>query len=567
MAKKKEEQLAALQMPLPSGSKASTTVKVDLTGLNLRQTADSGELSMEKNISTAETPYIVPSQKRVTYKSYEGAEPIGLFGFEDFFVYIYAKGGKILIDYIRYKKTVLTAVLQDSDTLDGLGTSVPRQIVKFNVYEPSDNTKVAGKYVYKLLIFPDKKSMDFYPDVLDKTVNGNHSFNIFSMTEDIETKTYYNDVEPYEPPADAEFDTKRRYFNTYNNLCFRWQKGNEEDNLSRWVKCVVYGFPNLKYVTVHLSRLFGVDDDNVYASGFNDYTNWDLDTAEEYSDAHAWQSAAQSNTKANGAFTGIYTYQNHVVLFKDDFIHELTNTKNPFRINDVFAEGTFDVRTIQEVDGKLIFVSRDGVKMYTGGNPKIIGYKLNVLRFQEAISGTDGRRYYLFCKIDNDERRLFVYDTYFDRWAEEESDKDVIAFAHNDLGMFMLTNDGNILKMDTGGYGQWAFETELLLGESVDIKHLRKLQVLADIPEGSKMKIYALYNGEEFGENSHLLYNSEENKTSLRVSRNKSGDFIPIRIRPRRTANFGFKLHFEGEGYVRIRQIEMKISAGGELYI
>ena len=137
----------------------------------------------------------------------------------------------------------------------------------------------------------------------------------------------------------------------------------------------------------------------------------------------------------------------------------------------------------------------------------------------------------------------------------------------------MLTESGDILKTDTGEYDvEWKFETEFFLGETINIKHIRKLQLLADIADGSRMKMYLLYDGEEFDENNpkkyHLVYDSDGRKTALRKSSTgkDKGKFIPIRIMPRKTANFGFKLHAEGYGYVKLHQLEMYLSSGGTEY-
>ena len=58
MAKKKkdENKLTYLQMPLPSSAKYSKMTKVAFGGLNKRYSLDSGELSMENNISSKEYP-------------------------------------------------------------------------------------------------------------------------------------------------------------------------------------------------------------------------------------------------------------------------------------------------------------------------------------------------------------------------------------------------------------------------------------------------------------------------------------------------------------------------------
>ena len=96
MAKKKnEDTLQYLQMPLPQSGKYSKMTKVAFGGLNKRYTLDSGELSMESNISTNEYPYLVPSYAPETVYEWlyttngNGyVNPIGLFGFDDFLIVI-----------------------------------------------------------------------------------------------------------------------------------------------------------------------------------------------------------------------------------------------------------------------------------------------------------------------------------------------------------------------------------------------------------------------------------------------------------------------------------------------
>lgn len=438
---------------------------------------------------------------------------------------------------------------------------------------------------------------------------------------EVDVKEYYNDTPEvdasgaiiYPPPDTASHNCY--YKNTYHHIdtnygtdIYKWceyetLKRDEEWGLKKDDKgkletdedgnYIVYGFdeeyikdggitsgwkvsipptmPDLKYVTVHLSRLFGVSDDCVYASGFNDYTNWNLDSIDEYNESNSWFSQTQSNTKAGGNFTGITTFQGHVVCFKRDFMHEIYNTKNPFRLVDIYAEGAIDNRTIQDVDGKLIFVSEDAVKIYTGSNPRIISYELNMPKYTFAVSGTDNRNYYLYCEDDNNIIYLYVYDTYTELWSEQRITHRVLNFASGKNGMYMLCSDGYVYKMDTDTYRHnWSFETELITNQTVDIKHVKKLQMLVDIPEEingidnladdkanpAYMKVYILYDDEVFDANSsHLVYTST-----------KRGKF-PIRVKPRKTANYGFKLHFEGAGYVKIYELEIFIEAGGDLFV
>lgn len=684
MAKKKksENTLSYLQMPLPEGGKYSKMTKVAFGGLNKRYTLDSGELTMESNISTKEYPYLTPSEQRdAVYEGYEvidtntGNEkhPISMFAFDNFLVVVYyiryyegvenkvILKQEIRVDYITEDDVIHTGILEsDSDKAEAT-IDTQRSIVQFNVYDtPTD--PVTGEYVKKLLFFPDKASMfmriveepdDFNIETADTDVmyfrynekkekiytsievvkstdeDGKVTYsrvhktyddtpNLFvcdGMVPDI--KAYYNDTPEidasgaiiYPPPDTASHNCY--YKNTYNHAdtgngtdIYKWceydalkredEWGLEKDEHGNLLKdendnYIPYGFvtdgdgnyvpdgtthgwkvslpptvPNIKYATVHLSRVFGVDDDRVYASGYNNYANWNLDTIDEYNEANSWCSPSQSNTKAGGSFTGITTFDSHVICFKRDFMHEIYNTKNPFRLQDIYAEGAIDNRTIQNVDGKLIFVSEDDVKIYTGSNPRIIGFKLNMPKYTYAVSGTDNRNYYLYCESEKSGtdkyQYLYVYDTFTELWSEQSIDKRVLSFAHNKNGMYMLCNDGIVYQMDTEVYNhEWSCETDLITNKTVDIKHIKKLQMLVDIDSGADMQVYILYDDE--------VFDKLENKASRLVyTSTKTGRF-PIRVKPRNTANYGFKLHFKGKGYVKLYELEIFVEQGGALYV
>ena len=575
MAKKKDEdKLTYLQMPLPKGRKYYKMVKRSWSGLNYRQTIDTGALSMEHNISTLEAPYLVPSQKHIALLDDRGVpleyeKPISMFGFDDFLIVIYREQmtntSSIYVEYIHcdgetYDRYIMRDPLKTGDATEE--DECPRCIVQFNTYIASEDI-INGEYEKHLVILPDRKTMYFHLDDLQED-----GFRLHTPYDIV--REYYNDEPPYLPPEDA--DTTIHYKNTYSceetlfgEAIYKYNADGE------WKISVPRNFPEMKYATVHLSRLFGVSNDKVYASGFNDYTNWIMDSPDAYNESNAWCSSAQSNTKADGDFTGITNFQGHVVCFKRDFMHEIYNTKNPFRIQDIFADGAIDNRTIQDVGGKLIFVSPEGVKMYTGSAPKLIDYNLNIPGFDDACSGTDGRCYYLYCKYKEYKqtvRKLFVYDTWADQWSEQVITADVVSFAHNKNGMYMLSKDGYIYKLDTDNYDHnWSFETDLVTNQTVNIKHLKKIQMLVDLIKTSSssekpwLKVYTLYDAEEFDD-------LDDDEKAERLMYEFSGYMRKaIRVKPRKTANYGMKLHFEGYGYVRLYELELFIENGGDLYV
>ena len=450
---------------------------------------------------------------------------------------------------------------------DDKGTIIPYEYEEVTDLEYGDDIstyyeKISDKEISAKTYYKRSKN--------DNSEVGNNSIVVgdyrFTKIQNLEygqkVSGYYENTEDLSPPKNS--DKSCYWYNEADGhtYCYSDDIG---DGKSGFAAEDPPSFPNLKYAVVHLSRLFGVDEDRVHVSGYNDYTNWNLDTVAESNESNAWSSASQTNTKAGGNFTGITVYDNHVVCFKRDFMHEIYNSKNPFRLVDVYAEGSIDNRSIQEVNGKLIFASDDEIKVYTGSQPREIGYNLGIDEFKSAVSGSDGRNYYLYCTDRQGEMYLFVYDTMVGQWSQQAIKSEVLGFAHNKNGMYMLCKDGVVYKMDTNKYtDDWSCETDLstILTSSssstyqtVNIKHIAKFQMLAYI-EG-RFKVYALYDNEEFNpETSQLLYDSNGRK-----------GMQAIRLKPRMTANYGYKLHFEGHGYVRFYEMELGITPGGELFV
>lgn len=370
--------------------------------------------------------------------------------------------------------------------------TAPRSAIQFNVYT-TPNNPLDGIYDKRLIIYPDKVSMSY--DI-------SSDFNVSAI-----------DVSP---------------------------------NIT----------PDIKQACVYLSRVFGVDDNRIYASGFNDYTNWNLDTADESLASNAWVSTAQSNIKAGSDFTGITVYGGTVVAFKRGFMHEIYNNKNPFRVGDIYAEGAIDGRSIVDVDGNLIFVGADNVKRYNGGNPENIGAPLCIPNYTSGIAGGDSRTYYLYCH-ENGSDRIFTYDVINGMWCARDADSAVIGFATNDNGVYTLCSDGNVRKIDTTNYQHdWYIETDLSLYSTLEPKRLKKLSLLAEIASGSNVKAYALKENEIFNMNtSQLLFDS-----GTKMGR------VPLRCMIRQTAAWSHKIRICGTGYAKLMNMELRYSKGGDSY-
>jgi hypothetical protein len=274
--------------------------------------------------------------------------------------------------------------------------------------------------------------------------------------------------------------------------------------------------------------------------------------------SNAWCSPSQSNVKAGGNFVGITTFQDKVICFKEDFMHEVYGSKNPFKINDIYAEGALNNGVIQEVSGRLIFASSDGVKLYTGSVPTKISdkVKIPVLPNSNVASASDGRYYYLFYGD-----KVYVLDTENGCWTIRKSVDGFVCGATCLNGVVYFLNRKGLYCLDDS-YGNWWFETDFITGKTVDIKRIKKIQLLAEQMEsasGTSLKVYFLPDNDSFKSGDSQLVCEW---TSENVKTKKS-----LRFKPRMTANYGFKLRIGGSMPAKIYCLEIMYEQGGDLYV
>ncbi len=305
--------------------------------------------------------------------------------------------------------------------------------------------------------------------------------------------------------------------------------------------------PKSNDACVHLSRVFSIAEDRIFATGTN-YADYRLDTADDYSEAHAWGSLVEGNTHSDGKLTAITSYDGHVVAFKSDFCYEIYNTKNPFRVVDVYRVGTVDKRSVKEVGGKLYFASSDGIYCYSGGIPRCISDKLCFdSPLTCGVAGVYDDKYYLY---NHDSGCIYIYNTQNGMFGAMEAPNEVVGFASNDLGLYMLCRNGKIYLVNPGDYYEthFCFETDIRTMGSLDNKRIKEIRFLAygEDDYDSSLTLSALYeDGDGNIDREQELYGDD-------ISGYKS---VKIPVRGRNTGLC--KLKFSGSGKVRVFRLEI----------
>jgi hypothetical protein len=433
---------------------------------------------------------LMPSPNWGLIRNYGANQVNSLAAFDDFLIVVYRSGTSLYLDYVLTdgSDAVYTGKLKDGTATEA-DDEIHRSIVQFNVYTtPTD--PVGGAYDKKLLIYPDKVSMDFF------------------ITEN--------------PIAFAQLDVGQ--------------------NIT----------PDIKYATVFQSRLFGVDDARVYASGFNDYSNFDLDTADEENSANAWMSTAQSDYRADGDFTGLITYDNHVILFKRDFMHMVTNNKNPFRLVDIPYGGAIDNRAMQGVKEKLVYVSTDGIKYFTGGFPHKMSLELNIDEYTDGVTGVYKDTFYVYQQEDGI-NKAFTWNADFEQWSCEILPGECVGMGNNNNGFYALCTDGLYRRSKDYGYGSWWFESDVSMVGTTELKHIKKFTVYADLDDSAGFDVYLLKGAEAFNADTSMKILSANDST-----KHVFPTFENV------TEAWGHKLHFEGNGMVKLQAVEIRYAYGGD---
>lgn len=578
--KKQLRQPPALTEQIPK-ARPYRMFKVAWGGLNKTNEIDTGQLSDASNIDMGALPYIVPclQPKEIGHEAIDiehggyypyqsddvvndtdchknGKTPLGLWSSEDALVATYSgqtqtgntKNNRGFVEILDIDDdlngTVTLRGIIDHETFDALDvesrkTIPPHMVAGFNIYSDVPYNITGVTVTKRMLVAPSFVSLVSAGGVkvLDWEVDGKPSPGSYiQVNRNTEHTRGYGFSGKYDGMVVRLINvsnTDPGYFWVKVKNFYETPSGSTKPRLTSvqyWYYSTgedveadeIPGAPLIDHMTVHQSRLFSVGNNRVYASGYNDYSNYDLDTAEEINEAHAWMSTSQSNPKAAGDFTAITTYGNHVLLFREKFLQEVYGNKNPFRIVDIGEFGTIDQRSICEINGVLYFVGNDGVYAYSGGMPRDIGSNLGVNKFTYAVAGRCRYDYYLYCEDATNTGHLFVYNTRNRTWTEHSTEpfgageslgipnSRIIGFANKSEGLYALTQGGRIycvdntndtvLVSDESAMEQfsgvsWWFETEFITRHNltssssaaamaysnVNIKHLKSIQLLADV--------------------------------------------------------------------------------------
>ena len=313
--------------------------------------------------------------------------------------------------------------------------------------------------------------------------------------------------------------------------------------------------PDLQFVCEHENRLWGCAENTIYASKLGDFFNWNVYDGLE-TDAFA------VNTGSAGDVTGCISYRGYATFFKEDHIYKVYGSV-PSNFQ-VLGSATLGLAQGSEnslaVAGETLFyLSRNGVMAYTGGIPQPVGHAFGKLRFQDAVGGSDGLKYYVSMRGHDGSWGLYVFDTQQGLWHREDSSC-VIGFAKWDGNLYFLNDAGEIwitgnLQYVPDGTAeeepvQWFAEFTDFTEKDPNKKGVSKIQIRLELDVGATVQVWIQFDSDGVW----------QKVSSALGEGSKRSYYLPII--PRRGDHYRLKL--TGTGGCRIYSMVREYYSGSE---
>jgi hypothetical protein len=319
--------------------------------------------------------------------------------------------------------------------------------------------------------------------------------------------------------------------------------------------------PNMDFIIESDNRLWGcrygiaLNDEvvnEIYASKLGDFKNWNC-FAGISTDSYA------ATVGTDGQFTGAITHLGYPLFFKENFVHKVYgNYPANYQIQTTACRGVQNgcSKSLAIVNETLYYKSRSAVCSYDGSLPVEVSFALGDVRYEDAVSGVLGNKYYISMKDDNDEYSLFVYDTLRGMWHRED-DTQVADFCNCRGNLYYIDYADKQIKTVIGigdekdtAPVKWKAITGTIGTDSPDKKYISRLVVRILLDMGTSVSFSAEYDSS--GDWEHLFTMSG---TTLRS--------FSVPIKPKRCDHL--RLRIVGEGNAKIYSICKTIEQGSDV--
>ncbi len=343
---------------------------------------------------------------------------------------------------------------------------------------------------------------------------------------------------------EIEGDSLRFYENSFSMP----EDGREEGGIS-----IARTVPDMDFLCENENRLWGCKGSTIYASKLGDPFNWNV------FDGLSTDSFAV-DVGSDGDFTGCISYLGYPCFFKEDHIYKVYGDRPAnFQVMGSASLGVAkgSGHSLAVAGETLFYLSRIGIVAYTGGIPQSVADAFGDVKYKNAVSGSDGLKYYVSMEDGDNASHFFVYDTRKNIWHREDETK-ALSFAWDGSRLLWRTEEGvwaygeqsKEYSMETAG----SFESFAEFGDFTDMdpnrKGVSKLQLRMELLEGANVTVKIQFDSDGAWRAVKTL--SAEKKRSF---------YLPII--PRRCDHY--RIRIEGKGEWKLYSMVRESYSGSEM--
>lgn len=287
----------------------------------------------------------------------------------------------------------------------------------------------------------------------------------------------------------------------------------------------------------------------IYSSKLGDFKNWSCFMGIS---TDSW--VGQVGT--DGPFTGAISYLGQPLFFKENHLHKVyISTTAAHQLADTPCQGVQrgSERSLCLVGNTVYYKARSGVCAYDGSLPAEISQALGTVRYENAVAGAVGSKYYISMDDTEGQTHLFVYDAGKGMWHKED-DLRVDCFC-SCRGELYAISGGRIVAMLGSGEPaaepmEWMAQTGIIGLTTPDMKYVSRLILRLTLPQGSSLRVSAEYD-------------SSGRWQQLFTIHGHGTQAFTLPVRPVRCDHI--RLRLEGDGPMKLFSITKNIEQGSDV--
>lgn len=348
-----------------------------------------------------------------------------------------------------------------------------------------------------------------------------------------------------------EYDTNKIYFAegviSYPTTDYQDFTVDAEDGVSFTIYREI---PDLDFIMEYNNRLYGCKGNLIYVCKLGDPTNWN------YFRSGTADASYTVEVGTDGDFTGIAMHPTHIVFFKENCMHKLYGYKpSNYQLITTTCLGLEkgSHKSICSINGDVFYKSREGIMVYAGDIPRLISEEFGNDRYDSAVAGSDGLKYYVSMRRKTDGVwHLFNYDIQKAIWTlEDNTHAACFAYLKNDLlysdrdkdrVMQVVGNDENRETEPIEWYARFGDFDEFVEHKKVYSKILMRMSM----EEDSWISAWISVDGGAWESIYHL-------STHFKRA-------VEMPIVPRRCNKFAILI--QGKGYTKIESVTRVVREG-----